>query len=705
MYRRKKMQTKTILLILGISMLGLLFVIPHTNASTNNIYFQDSSLHGGTVIYVDNISFNNNVTSEIYNDDLSTIRTLENLYQTSSTWRANLGTWITMSYPLSPMDSTAFNSSKFYFYISNVTGLFVTATFKFDITTLNNNTRFNRSITFTTAGKKLILTGNEMCSSCYRYTCTAYTTLSTGGLRIRINQSRWGVISKYNNDYYIRNAGIEFYSNFGETGKRITITNNNIYFNLNSSFNNYIFNVAGQNDITMKNVSFYVNDESSLYNKNKWFTSNGKNWNISRCYFYSNFSNEFNMGFSTHLNITDSLFNNVGINLATFENINNTIFTNTGKESQKHYFKFYSGKNFKNCIFSNSKYGFYTYSTIHNYNVSDCLFNNIEYVLFPNSQTQNVHLINCTSNTWGIDTSSLYPFLTGQTYRDYTLELRVMNGTIPISSANIKIYNKNNVLKYSGTTNINGYIPKQILPYCVWNVTYTYPPYVFSPYVINITKTGFRNINYNVNNSVKLNLTVPMIQNETCSITDITLYENFDNATGTHEYKLNSTGYHVYANVTGNTSFIPLNNFTVGLNFTGVHINITWTGDYSSNNTNISFKVDKNMTLNGNVSVNGKYGIFIEGIVSIMLDNFTFILTYLFVLMYFIFNNKTNQLFIQSKIHYIFILSTLVMLFGIEAGAFFGYGFTDPIQRAILTPFILMFIALLWLTRIKPENK
>jgi archaellin len=90
---------------------------------------------------------------------------------------------------------------------------------------------------------------------------------------------------------------------------------------------------------------------------------------------------------------------------------------------------------------------------------------------------------------------------------------------------------------------------------------------------------------------------------------------------------------------------------------------------------------------------------------ALYLDPFLILLTYLFAILYFIMSNKTNQLFIASKAHYIFILCSLVLLLGIEASAFIGYGITDLLQRALILPFILVFIALLWLTRIDAKEK
>jgi hypothetical protein len=88
-----------------------------------------------------------------------------------------------------------------------------------------------------------------------------------------------------------------------------------------------------------------------------------------------------------------------------------------------------------------------------------------------------------------------------------------------------------------------------------------------------------------------------------CNSTNLTLYENILNATGTHDSSYNhTTGWFVWANYTGNLTIVPLSNFTMELNFTGFPIHINWTGDYVSNQTNITFNVTSNMSLNGNVT-------------------------------------------------------------------------------------------------------
>lgn len=90
-------------------------------------------------------------------------------------------------------------------------------------------------------------------------------------------------------------------------------------------------------------------------------------------------------------------------------------------------------------------------------------------------------------------------------------------------------------------------------------------------------------------------------------------------------------------------------------------------------------------------------------VTTIALDNFTLLFIYLVVILYFIYCNKTNELFIGSFSHYIFILPTCALLLGIEIGQFVTELGINPFQRAILLPFTLVFIGLLWLFR-KPKG-
>jgi len=83
----------------------------------------------------------------------------------------------------------------------------------------------------------------------------------------------------------------------------------------------------------------------------------------------------------------------------------------------------------------------------------------------------------------------------------------------------------------------------------------------------------------------------------------------------------------------------------------------------------------------------------------ITFEPFIVLLMYLFTLLYFVFSNKTNSMFISTGVHYIFMFFTIILLLGIEVGHFVtDLGLTD-LERVMLSPFLLVFIALLWLMR------
>jgi hypothetical protein len=589
------------LILFGLFLLGSSALTHPGSAATANIYFADQTASKGTIIYADNQSFVNNLTSLAYIDDLATQRTLENRNQTRIQWLTSIGTPISYAYPLSPMDTNAFNRTQFYFY-AQYTGTPKYINLSFEITTLNNGSTFNRTVSVNSNGIKYILNEGEFCKASYRY---QVVSLQSGFTRfhIKLYQPRWGVIAKYDKTYYVRNAGFDLYSGFGVSGKQVSI-NDNIQFDESSTFDYDIFNVGGQNNISFKNCSIYVNDRSNLFSKNQWIISNGRCDNFTNVYFYSSKPNKITLFFNTNLNITSSVFYGISIFGGRFVNVNDTVFTDYGSAAGSYYFKVFTASAFKDVTFKNSRYGFYGFATaIGNWNASDLVFKNIQFIMFPQAATNKVYLINCTSNSWLIDDSYIFGQFVdpGKLVRAYTLELQVMNGTIPLSSVSVKIYDKANVLRYSGTTDASGRIPKQTLDYCIWNASYQVTPYIYSPYRINLTKTGFRSVDYTFNNSVKRNMSVGMSRNMTIPLT---LYQNIVNATGTHISSLTSTGYKVWANYTGYNGLGFVEHL---INATGSHAQ-HWTGtawvvwnNYTGNTTPVTLH-DRNVNSTGTLT-------------------------------------------------------------------------------------------------------
>lgn len=103
-----------------------------------------------------------------------------------------------------------------------------------------------------------------------------------------------------------------------------------------------------------------------------------------------------------------------------------------------------------------------------------------------------------------------------------------------------------------------------------------------------------------------------------CNSTNLTINEFLTNCTGGYTSYYNSSGGWVVNNTyTGNMS-VPGNltgNYTMSLNFTGFNGYIVWSGDHIENNTNISFPVTSNMSINGSVHVD-EDSYFLSGMLS-----------------------------------------------------------------------------------------
>jgi hypothetical protein len=148
--------------------------------------------------------------------------------------------------------------------------------------------------------------------------------------------------------------------------------------------------------------------------------------------------------------------------------------------------------------------------------------------------------------------------------------------------------------------------------------------------LINSTGTHQSRYNLSTNNWVSW-------ANYTGSLTPINVYDNIGYSIGTHFYKQNNTGYWIWANYTtgllkseniigaiGTHESIydtPSGNWKVWANYTGVpttpslyHLSINlsgivgfinWTGSLNSTSSNITVNITSNMSITGNVDVNG----------------------------------------------------------------------------------------------------
>jgi len=148
--------------------------------------------------------------------------------------------------------------------------------------------------------------------------------------------------------------------------------------------------------------------------------------------------------------------------------------------------------------------------------------------------------------------------------------------------------------------------------------------------------------------------------NYTGDTTPIHHFTNILNATGTHEYLLNNTGYWDWANYTGNSSF---SSYLVNIKLNGVLGFINWSGYYNSTSTNISFNVTGNATINGNADVNlSDDVIYIAGF---DLDEPFLLLSILFALFYFWWRSESvgmTYIFAMLLIPYIIVVGILYLL-------------------------------------------
>lgn len=155
-------------------------------------------------------------------------------------------------------------------------------------------------------------------------------------------------------------------------------------------------------------------------------------------------------------------------------------------------------------------------------------------------------------------------------------------------------------------------------------------------------------INATGNHNYKLNSTGYYVwANYTGNTTPITLFENIINATGYHNYTLNSSGYFVYANYTGNATSFNLSQYHIFLNLSGIVGFINWTGSLNSTDMNVSFNVTGNMSITANANVNDT-GVWIYLGAMLTLDNaqfFLFILIGLWTYFIYLFYKEKEVIF------------------------------------------------------------
>lgn len=84
---------------------------------------------------------------------------------------------------------------------------------------------------------------------------------------------------------------------------------------------------------------------------------------------------------------------------------------------------------------------------------------------------------------------------------------------------------------------------------------------------------------------------------------------------------------------------------------------------------------------------------------TLILDDFLFLILYLFGILYLIINKNTNEMFVGSKLAYIFIFLNLALILGCIVT------YTTPLQETIMTGLLFAYVFLLWLSYDKRKNK
>ena len=197
---------------------------------------------------------------------------------------------------------------------------------------------------------------------------------------------------------------------------------------------------------------------------------------------------------------------------------------------------------------------------------------------------------------------------------------------------------------------------------------------------VNVTGTNIKKL-FGSGWHVYTNLTGNGSSCPSCNSTNLTLYENFVDAMGTHQSFYDPLlGWFAWANVTGNASTNGTGNYTVGINLTGFNGYISWSGDHIENSTNISFPVTSNMSINGSVHVD-EDAYFLSGMLSF--DPAVMILSLFFGFFYIGYESKK-----RSGGFFMLFAGFLLIALGILVYGMLGYA------AVLVVPFAL-FIMLL----------
>jgi len=452
----------------------------------------------GTEIRIRNNDYINNCSKAMYDSDLITNRPLD-----TRTGRTNIdSSFDDYTYIMSPADSCFFNRTQFWVYVTAYTG-FTSVTIRVNCTFINN-TLSNRSITVNAKGKYYPLNTNEYIKMSTKSMITA--KVGIGSISYTVNQSRWGVVYRIgNNSWKIRDSGIAF----GVSTKSINISfkDETLHFNFTgeneTNFNRNIFTGAGsRSGITLINCSVTVEDYQNMGIYPKYLiVGTFKFFNVSNSFLSMMYPNlcVIQAGANGYCNFKDVIMNHLTFSYGNIS-LDNVLMEN------------YSGFLYPTYIrhaydvwIKNSDYAVaLSNSPIV---IRDSNFENNKFMFASILANIKHFFIDCVSDDWNTIPTNLFS-VNGGLNRSYTFNLRIVNSTSNISGASWKLINRTGSILYSGISNSNGLTGEQIISHSTWNNLNPVIPISHNPYRLNVTKIGYRDIEFDLNISNKINMTV-----------------------------------------------------------------------------------------------------------------------------------------------------------------------------------------------------
>jgi hypothetical protein len=487
------MKHKNIIKIIPL-MLLLLF-LSSVVVESRILFFQNSF---GTAIRIRDIDYIDNCSKAMYDSDLITNRPLD--IRTGRT--AIDSSFDDYTYIMSPADSCFFNRTQFWVYVTAYSG-FTNVTIKINCK-LINNTFVNRSILATAKGKYYPLNSNEYVMMSNRSMITS--KFGTGSISYTINQSRWGVVYRIGfNAWKIRDSGIEI----GLSTKSVNVSFNNetLHFNFTgeniTDFNRNIFTGAGdRSGLFFKNCSVTVEDYQNMGSIPKYLiTGTLKYLNVTNSFLSTLYPNlcVLQGGEKEFANFKDVIMNHLTFSYGNIS-LDNVLMENYSGFLYPSYIRHAYDVTIKNSDYA---------VALSNYPIviRDSNFENNKFLFVSILANIKHFFIDCVSDNWNTIPTNLFN-ANGGLNRSYTFNIRIVNSTSNISGATWKLINKTGTILYSGVSGINGLIGEQIVSHSTWNNLNSVIPISHNPYRLNITKIGYRDIEFEINISDKINMTV-----------------------------------------------------------------------------------------------------------------------------------------------------------------------------------------------------